>query len=268
MIIIHCLAEPARAHTHTPTLIFLPCCLPAQILTAQFRQMEQELAEAVRRREEDSQQWAEQASRANAELAELRSSLDALRVENEELARQGSELASLREAEHVAQEALEKEKLEVARLETELALLKEAEVAAVRTSQEASERDRVEIHRLQDELTLMREAAERTSRDTSEREKSELERLTQEREEVQKNEEILAQIWKQLRPKATDEEEEVVSFPADSSVLVHAVQSIQDQLMRLRAEHTQTQERCDELCHNMETLQGKKKKKFKESCLF
>lgn len=232
--------------------------------------MELELAEAVRGRKEDSQQWAEQAGRADAELAELRSSLEALRAENDELARQGSELASLREAEHFAQEALEKEKLEVARLENELALMKEAEIAAVRTGQEASEWDRAEIHRLQDELTLMREAAERTSRDASEREKSEAERLEQEQEEVRKKEEVLAQIWKQLRPEAAEEEEEKeeVPFPADSSVLVHSVQSIQEQLMKLRAEHSQIQERCDELCQNMETLQGKNKRnQLEESCL-
>lgn len=255
--------------THTPTHIFLPRCLPDQILTAQFRQMEQELAEAVRRREEDGQQWAEQAGRADAELAALRSSLEAMRAENAEVARQGSELVSLREAELVGQEALEKEKVEVARLETELALMKEAEIAAVRAGQEASERDRAEIDRLQHELTLMGEAAERASRDASETEKSEAEKLEQE-EDVRKNEEILAQLWRQLQPKAAEEEvEEVeVPFPADPSVLVHTVQSIQDQLMKLRAEHGQTQERCDELCHHMETLQGKKKKnQLTESCV-
>lgn len=227
--------------------------------------MEQELAEAVRRREEDGQQWAEQAGRADAELAALRSSLEAMRAENAELARQGSELVSLREAELVGQEAREMEKVEVARLETELALMKEAEIAAVRAGQEASERDRAEIDRLQHELTLMREAAERASRDTSETEKSGAEKLEQEREDVRKNEEILAQLWRQLQPKAAEEEEveEVeVPFPADPSVLVHTVQSIQDQLMKLRAEHGQTQERCVELCHHMETLQGKKKKKI------
>lgn len=222
--------------------------------------MEQELAEAVRRREEDSQHWAEQARKADVELATLRSSLEALRAENDELARQGSELASLRDAEHIAQEALEKEKLEVVRLETELALVKEAEVAAVRTGQEACKEDKSEIHRLQNELTLMREAAERASLDASEREQSEAERLEQEQEEVRKNREILAQIWKRLRPRAVEEkeEEEEVSVPADSSVLVHTLQSIQDELMTLRAEHSQTQQRCDELCHNMETLQGEK----------
>lgn len=267
---MHCLAEPARPHTHTPTHIFLPRCLSAQILTAQFRQMEQELAEAVRRREEDGQQWAEQAGRADAELAALRSSLEAMQAENAELARQGSELVSLKEAEHVGQEALEKEKAEVARLETELALTKEAEIAAVRAGQEASERDRAEIDRLQHELTLMREAAERASQDTSEREKSEAESLEQEREDVRKNEEILARIWRQLQPKAAEEEvgEVEAPVPADPSVLVHTVQSIQDQLMKLRAEHGQTQERCDELYHNMETLQGKKKKnQLTESCV-
>ncbi|TMS02679.1 Golgin subfamily B member 1 [Larimichthys crocea] len=60
-----------------------------QILTAQFRQMEQELAEAVKQREEERQQWVEQASRADAELAALRTSLEeALEGKSMEVARQ------------------------------------------------------------------------------------------------------------------------------------------------------------------------------------
>lgn len=223
--------------------------------------MEQELAEAVQRREEDGQLWAERASRADAELAALRTSLQALEVQNAELARQESELASLREAEHVSQEALEKEKVEVARLEKELALMKEAEIAAQRAGQEASGRDGAEIERLQHELTLMRDAVERAGQDASEKEKSEEEKVEREREESQKKEQILAEIWRQLRSMTAEEVHgaEELPLPADPSVLVRTVQSVQDQLMRLRDERSQTRVHCDELSHPMETLQGKDK---------
>lgn len=218
--------------------------------------MEQELAEAVQRREADGQLWAERAGRADAELAALRTSLQALEVQNAELARQESELASLREAEHVSQEALEKEKVEVARLEKELALMKEAEIAAQQASQEASGRDGAEIDRLQHELSSMRDAVERAGRDASEKEKVE-----REPEEAQKKEQILAEIWRQLRSMTAEDAHgaEELPLPADPSVLVHTVQSVHDQLMRLRDERGQTQVHCDELSHSMETLQGKNK---------
>lgn len=225
--------------------------------------MEQELAEAVQRREEDGQLWAERASRADAELAALRTSLQALEVQNAELARQESVLASLREAEHVSQEALEKEKVEVARLEKELALMKEAEITAQHASREASGRDGAEIDRLQHELSLMRDAVERAGRDASEKEKEEEkeEKVEREREEAQKKEQVLAEIWRQLRSMTAEDVHgaEELPLPADPSLLVHTVQSVQDQLMRLRDERSQTQVHCDELSHTVETLQGKNK---------
>lgn len=220
--------------------------------------MEQELAEAVQRREEDRQLWAERASGADAELAALRTSLQALEVQNAELAGRESELVSLREAEHVSQEALEKEKAEVARLEKEVALMKEAEIAAQRASQEASGRDGAEIDRLQHELSLMRDAVERAGRDASEK-KSEEEKAEREREEAQKKKRILAEIWRRLRSIAAEDVHGAEEPPADPSVLVHTLQSVQDQLMRLRDERSQTQVHCDELSRTMETLQGKNK---------
>lgn len=212
--------------------------------------MEQELAEAVQRREEDGQLWAERAGGADAELAALRTSLQALEVQNE------GELASLREAEHVSQEALEKEKVEVARLEKELALMKEAEIVAQQASQEASGRDGAEIDRLRHELLLMKDAVERAGRDASDKEKVE-----REREEAQKKEQILAEIWRQLQSTTAEDVHgaEELPLPADPSLLVLAVQSVQDQLMRLRDEHSQTRAHCDEFSHTMASLQGKNK---------
>lgn len=229
--------------------------------------MEQELAEAVKQREEERQQWAEQASGANAELAALRTSLEALERKSTDVARQESELVSLREAEHVSQEALEKEKMEVARLERELAVMKEAEIAAVQASHDASERDRAEIVRLESELTSMREAVDRASQDASEREKSEVGKLKQElaslkeeHEDTQKKGEILAEIWRHLRPLALEDVQaaEEVPFPADPSLFLDTVQSIETQLTRLKDERSESEEHCAELTHTLETLQGKK----------
>ncbi|KAE8281327.1 Golgin subfamily B member 1 [Larimichthys crocea] len=232
-----------------------------QILTAQFRQMEQELAEAVKQREEERQQWVEQASRADAELAALRTSLEeALEGKSMEVARQESELASLRESERLSQEALEKEKLEVARLEREVALTKEAELAAVQASHDASERDRAERVQLESELASMREAVEHASRDASEREKSEVDKLErelaslkEEHEDAQKKGEILGEMWRHLRPLALEDvtAAEELPVPADLSLFLDTVESIESRLTRLK----ESEEHCAELTHTMETLQ-------------
>ncbi|XP_029317768.1 LOW QUALITY PROTEIN: golgin subfamily B member 1 [Cottoperca gobio] len=233
-----------------------------QILTAQFRQMEQELAEAFRQREEERQQWNEQANRADAEVAALRTSLDEFERERTELVKREGELASLREAEHVSQEALEREKMEVARLEGELALMKEAELAAARASQDASESDGAEIVRLESELASMREAVVRASQDTSEKsEVDQLERelatLKEEHEDAQKKGEILADVWRQLRSLALEDVQsaEEVSFPADLSLFLDTVRSVETQVARLKDERSETEEHCAELTRTMETLQ-------------
>uniref|UniRef100_A0A3Q3G2U9 Golgin B1 n=1 Tax=Labrus bergylta TaxID=56723 RepID=A0A3Q3G2U9_9LABR len=237
--------------------------LSAQILTAQFRQMEQELSEAVRQREEERQQWVEQVSRADAELASLRSSLEALDSTNMEVARQQSELASLREVELVSQEALEKEKMEVSRLESELALMKEAELER----RCASERDREEIVRLESELSSMKEAGDHTREDASEKEKSEVDKLErelaslkEEHHDALKKSEVLAEIWRHLRSLAGGDvqAEEESTISADLSLFLNTVKSIETQLTRLKAEHSESEEHCAELTHTMQTLQGEK----------
>ncbi|XP_060885677.1 golgin subfamily B member 1 [Labrus mixtus] len=231
-----------------------------QILTAQFRQMEQELSEAVKQREEERQQWVERASRADAELASLRSSLEALDSTNMEVARQQSELASLREVELVSQEALEKEKVEVSRLEGELALMKEAELERHR----ASERDREDIVRLESELSSMKEAGDRTREDASEKEKSEVDKLERELASLKeehgdalKKSEVLAEIWRHLRSLAGGDvqAEEESNISADLSLFLDTVKSIETQLTRLKAEHSEREEHCAELTHTMQTLQ-------------
>ena len=257
----------AEPHPLTSSLSLPHPISLSQILTSQFRQMEQELAEAVKLREEERQQWAEQAGRADVELAALRCSLEALEMERMEVTRQQSELLCLREAECVRQEALEKENMEVARLERELSLMKEAELAAVQASRDASERDRAEITRLERELASMRETAVHVSEETEEREKSEIEKLErelaslkEEQEDAQKKGEILAlEVWRHLRALVPDDVQtsEENAVPADLPLLLDTVQSINNQLTRLKDKESESEEQRAELTHTMETLQGK-----------
>lgn len=217
-------------------------------------------------REEERQQWVEQASKADAELAALRTSLEGLEKEKMMVEREQSELVSLREADHVSQEALQKEKMEVARLERELALMKESDAAAVQARLDASERDWAEMARLESELASMREAAVQANEDALERERSEVNRLERElaslkdeQEGAQKKDEILAAIWRHLQSLALEEVRvaEEIPVPADLSLLLDTVQSIETKLKRLKAECSEGEERCAELTHTMGTLQGK-----------
>lgn len=217
-------------------------------------------------REEKKQQWAEQASKADVELAALRTSLEGLEKERMVMAREQSELVSLRETEHISQEALEKEKMEVARLERELAVRKEAEVAAIQASLDASERDRAKIAQLESELASTREAAAHANEHALEREKSEVHRLErelaslkEEQESAQKKGEILTEIWRLLQSLALGDVQvaEEIPVPADPSLLLDMMRSIETKLTRLKAEHSESEERCAELTHSMETLQSK-----------
>ncbi|KAK2859071.1 hypothetical protein Q5P01_003691 [Channa striata] len=241
-----------------------------QILTAQFRQMEQELAEAMKLKEEERKQWAEQASKTDVELAALRTSLDGLEQQRIVVERQENELVSLREAECSSQEALQKEKMEVVRLESELALMKEAEVAAAQASLDAVERDRAEIARLESELASMKEAAIHANQEAAERESSEVDKLEIESslkkqlEEAQKNSEILADIWRRLQSLEDVQSVEERPVPADPSLLLDTVQSIELKLTRLKEEHSKSEQREAEFTHTMETLQDQLTRKNTE----
>lgn len=225
--------------------------------------MEQELAEAVRQREEDRQQWAQQASRADAELTALRARQEALEREGMEVARLERELASLR-AEHEAvsgsQEALEKEKMEVARLERELALMKEAELAAIQASHDASERDRVEITRLESELASVKQAECAASQEAFERERMKVDELEKELEENQRRGETLAEVWRNLNSLASGDAHtaEESPIPTDLSLFVDTLHALGAQLTKLKEERGESDERCAQVTHSMETLQGKR----------
>ncbi|XP_076015051.1 uncharacterized protein golgb1 [Genypterus blacodes] len=238
-----------------------------QILTAQFRQMEQELADAVKQREEERQQWAEQARGADTELAAFQTRLEAIEKERTEVPWQETELASLREAQCASQEALEKERVEVASLQTELAALKEAELAAIQACNNTSERDRVEIARLGRELASKLEgesAALRDSKEALEREKPEVDKLErelaylrEEQGESQRKGEILAELWHQLHSLAVEDvyAAEESPMPADMSLFVSTMQSIEDKLTRLKYEQRESEERCAQINLSTEALQ-------------
>ncbi|KAF7668557.1 hypothetical protein LDENG_00004920 [Lucifuga dentata] len=234
-----------------------------QILTAQFRQMDQELADAVKQREEERRQWAEQASRAEAELASLRTNQEALEEERMKVARQETELASLREAQHSSQEALEKEMMEVARLKTELVMIKEAEHATVQAFQDTSEKDRAEVARLASK-TEVASAALHASQEALEREKSEVDKLErelaslrEEQGESQRKSEILAEVWQHLHSLDIGNVHlaEESSIPADLSLFLSTMQSIEAQLTGLKNECHESEERCVQVNHTMEALQ-------------
>ncbi|XP_054608618.1 golgin subfamily B member 1 isoform X2 [Dunckerocampus dactyliophorus] len=222
-----------------------------QILTAQFRQMEVELAEAVKLREEQRQEWAQRSSEAEAALEEAK------RERAEAEARHESELTSVRDAFNMS---LEKEKAEVVKLETEMALTK----GAIQACQETSERDKLEIARLERELTSSREAesqviqATQSSLEETKSQVGKLERelasLLEEQEEAQKKSEILAEVWKHLQPLALQEVQPFENI-TDLSAIVDTVLSIETQVTRLKDERCESEQRCTELTNTMEDLQ-------------
>uniref|UniRef100_A0A3Q2Z454 Golgin B1 n=1 Tax=Hippocampus comes TaxID=109280 RepID=A0A3Q2Z454_HIPCM len=221
-----------------------------QILTAEFRQMEGELAEAVKQRQE----WAQRFSEADAALQK------ALERASEEAAKHERELSSLS---HAASDSLEKERMEVARLEKELALMNESAVVC----RDASERDKLEIFRLEKELASTRELESeviQTSRSHLEETKSEVARLEQElaslqegQEESQKKSHILAEIWRRLQPLTLCDVEpsEDTKVPDDLCLVLDTVLSIETQMTRLKDDHRENEEHSLEAKHTMEALQ-------------
>ncbi|KAK7886092.1 hypothetical protein WMY93_025713 [Mugilogobius chulae] len=203
-----------------------------QILTSQFRQMEQELAEFTRMREEEKQLLTQ----AQAETFTLRNSLEAWETEKAEVTRLQSELEAMKNAKLVSQEALQREKVEVARLEQELAQLKESE--------EGLEKKVSEMERVQGELEFVREAE--TERMASlERDKSEVDKLNNEltglraeRDQLHEQNTVLNEVWRHLRSMDLGESTALDEGPVcfDPDLLMETVQSIEAQLLKFRRE--------------------------------
>uniref|UniRef100_A0A4W5QTQ6 Golgin B1 n=1 Tax=Hucho hucho TaxID=62062 RepID=A0A4W5QTQ6_9TELE len=206
-----------------------------QILTAQFRQMEQELAEAGRQREqelaetgrqreEERHQWAGWSSQAQAELVALRANLEASERDR------AAQLANL--------EASERDR------------------AAQLASLEASERDRsIQM----EELTVKLEWASREREEVTNREVARLEKelaaLREEHGEGQRAGEALAELLTGLRSLAGEGAEEDSPVPTDPALCLGTLQALEARLERLRVEQRESEERCAQVTHTMETLQ-------------
>ncbi|KAK6314709.1 hypothetical protein J4Q44_G00142380 [Coregonus suidteri] len=188
-----------------------------QILTAQFRQMEQELAEAGRLREEERQQWAGWSSQAEAELVALRANLEASERDR------AAQLTNLEASER--------------------------DGAAQLASLEASEKDRAAQI---EELTVKLEWATREREEVTNREVARLEKelaaLREEHGEGQRAGEALAELLTGLRSLAGEGAEE----ETDPALCLGTLQA---RLERLRVEQRESEERCVQVTHTMETLQ-------------
>ncbi|XP_057711603.1 golgin subfamily B member 1 isoform X2 [Corythoichthys intestinalis] len=216
-----------------------------QILTAEFRKMEGELAEALKQKQE----WAQRASDAAAALQ------DALERAKEEAARHASDLSSLSEAASVN---LEREKTEVARLEKEMELM----TKSVQACREGSERDKLEISRLEKELASSREAESdvvKASRSDLEETKVEVDKLENElasfRQAAQKKNEVLAEIWRHLQPLTLVQPLDDVMIPEDLSIILDTVLSIETQVTKLKDDQRESEECCAELRNDIKALQ-------------
>nr|XP_029509530.1 golgin subfamily B member 1-like isoform X3 [Oncorhynchus nerka] len=215
-----------------------------QILTSQFRQMEQELAEAGRQREEERQQWTGWSSQAQAELVVLRANLEASERDR------AAQLASL--------EASERDRAaQLASLEAS-----ERDRAAQLASLEASERDR---STQMEDLTVKLEWATREREEVTNREVARLEKelaaLREEYGEGQRAGEALAELLTGLRSLAGEGAEEDIPVPTDPALCLGTLEA---QLERLRVEQRESEERCAQVTHTMETLQEQLDKRTAE----
>ena len=197
-----------------------------QELAEAGRQREQELAEAGRQREEERQQWAGWSSQAEAELVALRANLEASEQER------AAQLANLEASEH--------------------------DRAAQLASLEASERDR---STQMEELTVKLECATREREEVTNREVARLEKelaaLREEYGEGQRAGEALAELLTGLRSLAGEGVKEDSPVPTDPAQCLGTLQALEARLERLRVEQRESEERCAQVTHTMETLQGK-----------
>ncbi|XP_031687447.1 golgin subfamily B member 1 isoform X3 [Oncorhynchus kisutch] len=212
-----------------------------QILTAQFRQMEQELAEAGRQRE---QELAEAGRQREQELAEAGR-------QREEERQQWAGWSSQAEAELVALRA----NLEAS----------EQDRAAQLANLEGSERDR---STQMEELTVKLECATREREEVTNREVARLEKelaaLREEYGEGQRAGEALAELLTGLRSLAGEGANEDSPVPTDPAQCLGTLQALEARLERLRVEQRESEERCAQVTHTMETLQEQLDKRTAE----
>ncbi|XP_058273585.1 golgin subfamily B member 1 isoform X2 [Hemibagrus wyckioides] len=239
-----------------------------QILTAQFRQMEQELEEAHKLREQEKQQLTMQ---AEEQLHALRSNLEALEREKEqtimaleaELSQRTSELdqvkasldesvskgkeedeelttlrANLEASERQREEVTKKLEVEVERRVAELHQLQEKLDAVEREREEASQSEGEELARLQAELASLRERLDAG--------KEEQEAGVQAKHALQK-------LWKGLHSLSSEGSEVEMTIPEDPTQVLPVLEASLD---NLRAEHQERDVRMSQISVTIETLQG------------
>ncbi|XP_012693692.2 golgin subfamily B member 1 [Clupea harengus] len=252
-----------------------------QILTTQFREMEQELADRGRLREEERQQWMQQASQTQAELGSLRASLEASERQREGEAQQrAAETEELRG------------KLDAAGTERGKSDGLEAELAALRASLEVAMREREGAERTMEaraeardaELAELREqlaSAEKEKEEGVRREGEEVQRLEVELATLRKSleagmetqgegvqlKETLGELWRRLHsltsggPVEGMVEEGAVAaaaaaIPSDPGECLAALQALEAMMQRLRAEREEREAQLDQVTVSMTSLRG------------
>ncbi|KAK3544876.1 hypothetical protein QTP86_027585 [Hemibagrus guttatus] len=239
-----------------------------QILTAQFRQMEQELEEAHKLREQEKQQTTMQteeqlqALRSNleslekekeqtimaleAELSQRTSELDQVKASLDESVSKGKEVdeelimlrANLEASERQREEVTKKLEVEVERRVAELHQLQEKLDVVEREREEASQSEREELARLQTELASLRER---------------LDSGKEEQEAGVQAKHALEKLWKGLHSLSSEGSEVEMTVPEDPSQVLPVLEA---RLDNLRAEHQERDVRMSQINVTIETLQG------------
>ncbi|XP_045555902.1 golgin subfamily B member 1 isoform X3 [Salmo salar] len=155
----------------------------------------------------------------------------------------------------------------------------QAELVALRANLEASERDRAaQLANLEtserdrstqmEELTVKLEWAAREREEVTNREVARLEKelaaLREEHGEGQRAGEALAELLTGLRSLAGEGAEEDSSVPTDPALCLGTLQTLEARLKRLRVEQRESEERCTQVTHSMETLQEQLDKRTAE----
>ncbi|KAF5889246.1 golgin subfamily B member 1-like isoform X1, partial [Clarias magur] len=243
-----------------------------QILTAQFRQMEQELAEAHKLREQEKQQTSLQ---AEEQIQALRINLEALEKEKEqtvtaleaELSQRTSELDQVKAS---LDESISKEKEMDAGVEAELTTLRANLEASERQREEVSKKLEVEVERRVAELHLLQEKLDSVEREREEASRSEREELTRlqtelasltERLDAEKEEQeagvqakqALEKLWKGLHSLGNEGAEVDMVVPEDPAQVLTVLEGRLDDL---RVEHQDREARMSQISITIETLQG------------
>ncbi|XP_062373680.1 golgin subfamily B member 1 [Sardina pilchardus] len=257
-----------------------------QILTAQFRQMEAELADVCRQREEERHQWTQHVAQTQVELGALRAGLEASERQREEAEARQETAAQERAAEmeelraQLAATATERENNDVfkgelvaLRSSLEFALGEREEV--MRTMEEHAEARDAEMLMLREQLAV----AEREKQERARREGEEVQRLEVELAALRKSleagketqgegvhlKDTLGELWRRLHSLTAgpaeglaeeDEGTAAASVPSDPAECLAALQALEAMMQRLRSEREEREAQLDQVTVGMASLRG------------